>query len=50
MAVSEYESGKVVTTVPIGDGVDSAALIPPLATPSRQTPTERSPSIHQGGS
>jgi DNA-binding beta-propeller fold protein YncE len=28
MAVSDYESGKVVTTVPIGDGVDGAAFDP----------------------
>jgi DNA-binding beta-propeller fold protein YncE len=28
MAVSNYESGKVVTTVPIGDGVDGAAFDP----------------------
>jgi DNA-binding beta-propeller fold protein YncE len=28
MAVSDYESGKVVATVPIGDGVDGAAFDP----------------------
>ena len=31
MAVSDYTAGKVVTTVPIGEGVDGAAYDPALA-------------------
>jgi hypothetical protein len=28
MAISDYQAGKVITTVPIGSGVDSAGFLP----------------------
>ena len=43
MAVSDYQAGKVVATLPIGTGVDGAATIRRPATCSRRTPTARSP-------
>jgi hypothetical protein len=45
MAVSDYQSGKVVATVPIGTGVDGAAFEPhrPMRLP--RMPTARSPSF-----
>ena len=41
MAVSDYQAGKVVATVPIGTGVDGAGSMPPPATRLRRMPTAR---------
>jgi len=40
MAVSDYKNGTVVATVPIGQGVDGAAMTPKFTTRTRQTPME----------